>query len=390
VLARLPGAPPGVKGLSLFVVPRFRVNRDGSVGEFNDVITANFEHKLGLRGNATATLSFGENDDCRGWLLGEPHRGLKYMFQLMNEARIGTGSQATGVASNAFQHALDYARERVQGRNITEKDPTTPPLPIIRHADVRRMLLVQKSTVEGVFALLAYAAFLSDKAHAGASQEEREQAGILLELLTPVCKAYGSEASYEAIVQAIQCYGGYGFSEEFPLAQMLRDCKVFPIYEGTNYMQAMDLLGRKVPMKGGLGFKALLEAIGKTIEQASASEGLEPQAEMLSAAVKTVGEATMHLGGIAGQGDIEHYMYLAATYLKMFSPLVVGWLLLWEAVVARKALDRGPNQTETRFYRGKIATARFYLNHEMPHLEANARIIRNNERTAIDFDEQWF
>jgi alkylation response protein AidB-like acyl-CoA dehydrogenase len=390
VLARLPGAPPGVKGISLFVVPRFRVNPDGSVGDFNDVITANFEHKLGLRGNTTATLSFGENDDCRGWLLGEPHKGLRYMFQLMNEARIGTGSQATAVASNAYQQALEYARERLQGRKITEKDPTTPPVPIIRHADVKRMLLVQKSTVEGVFALLAYAALLSDKEHAGATEEEREKAGILLELLTPVCKAYGSEASYESIVQAIQCHGGYGFSEEFPLAQMLRDCKVFSIYEGTNYMQAMDLLGRKVPMKGGAGFKALLDAMTDTVKQASAVEALRPQAEKLGEAVKTVGETTMLLGGIAGKGDIEHYMYLAATYLKMFSPLVVGWLLLWEAVVAQKTLDDKPNETETRFYRGKIATARFYLNHEMPHLQANAQIIQSGERTAIDFDEQWF
>ncbi len=390
VLARLPGAPPGVKGISLFVVPRFLVNEDGSVGEFNDVFTANFEHKLGLRGNATATLSFGENDQCRGWLLGEPHQGLKYMFQLMNEARIGTGSQATGVAANAFQQALEYSRERLQGRKITEKDPTTPPVPIIQHADVRRMLLIQKSTVEGMFALLAYAALLADKAHAGASEEEREQASILLELLTPVCKAYGSEASYESIVQAIQCHGGYGFSEDFPLAQMLRDCKVFPIYEGTNFMQAMDLLGRKVPMKGGAGFKVLLQAIGKTVEQASAIEALKPQAEKLDAAVKTLGEVTMLLGGIAGKGDIEHYLYLAATYLKMFSPMVVGWLLLWEAVVAQKALDKKPNETDARFYQGKVATARFYLNHEMPHVQANAEIIKSGERTAIDFDEQWF
>jgi len=360
------------------------------VGDFNDVTTAGFEHKLGLRGNATATLSFGDNGNCRGWLLGEPHKGITYMFQLMNEARINTGAQATAVASNAFQHALEYARERLQGRKITEKDPTTKQLPIINHADVRRMLLIQKSTVEGVFALLMFTALQTDKEHAGASDEERANASLILELLTPVCKAFGSEAAYDSIVQAIQCYGGYGFSEDFPLAQMIRDCKVFPIYEGTNYMQAMDLLGRKVPMKGGKAFQALLAEAGKVAKEAAAFDELKPQAEKLGTALKTVGETTMHLAGVAGKGDIEQYMYAAASYIKIFSPMVIGWLLLWQAVIAKKALDKGVGEADTKFYKGKIAAARFYINHEMPHIEANAQVIKSNERTAIDFDEEWF
>jgi alkylation response protein AidB-like acyl-CoA dehydrogenase len=388
VLAKIPGAPPGVKGISLFIVPKYRINANGSIGEFNDVVTAGLEHKLGLRANATATLSFGDNGNCRGWLLGEPNRGLAYMFQLMNHARIATGLQATSLASNAYQHALQYARERLQGRKITEKDPTTPQAPIIKHSDVRRMLLTQKATTEGLFALLAYAAFLGDKERCSPDETERMAAEAILGILTPVCKAYGSEASYDSIVLAIQCYGGYGFSEEFPLAQMLRDCKVFPIYEGTNGIQAMDLLGRKVVMKGGEAFKALLDQISKTTEEASQIGALKDLADKVTAALNEVAETTTHLGGIAMAGDIELYIGSAASYLRMFSRLVISWLFLWQSIVAQKTLDAGA--ADQRFYQGKLATARFYLNNELPHMHATAQILKSSERTALDFDEEWF
>jgi alkylation response protein AidB-like acyl-CoA dehydrogenase len=388
VLARLPDAPLGVKGISLFIVPKYRVNNDGSVGEFNDVVTAGLEHKLGIKGNATATLSFGDNGNCRGWLLGEPNRGLSYMFQLMNHARIATGLQATSLASNAYQHALQYARERLQSRKVTEKNPATPQVPIIKHADVRRMLLVQKAITEGMFALLAYAAFLGDKGHFSPDETERMDAEAVLEVLTPVCKAYGSEASYDSIVLAIQCYGGYGFSEEFPIAQMLRDCKVFPIYEGTNGIQAMDLLGRKVVMKGGAAFRAFMAEVFKTVEQASQIESLKEMAGKVSAALNEVAETTTHLGGIAMSGDIEGFISSATLYLKMFSPLVISWLFLWQSVVAQKALGAGA--ADQSYYKGKLATARFYLNNELPYLHATAQILKSGERTALDFDEEWF
>ena len=390
VLAKLPDAPPGVKGISLFIVPKYRVNQDGSVGEFNDVVTAGIEHKLGLKGNATATLSFGESGDCRGWLLGEPNRGLAYMFQLMNHARISTGLQATSLASNAYQHALQYARERLQGRKISEKDPTTPQLPIIKHADVRRMLLAQKATTEGLFALLAYAAFLGDKERCSPDGGEKMAAADILDVLTPVCKAYGSEASYDSIVLAIQCYGGYGFIEDFPLAQMLRDCKVFPIYEGTNGIQAMDLLGRKVVMKGGEAFRAVLAEISKTIEEAARITALKDMADKVAAAMNEVGDTTAQLGGIAMAGDIEGYMSSAVSYLRMFSRLVVSWMFLWQATVAQKALAAGAATADQSYYKGKLATARFYLNNELPHLHATAEILKSGERTAVDFEEEWF
>jgi len=390
VLAKIPGAPPGVKGISLFIVPKYRINADGSQGEFNDVVTAGIEHKLGLRGNATATLNFGENGDCRGWLLGEPNRGLTYMFQLMNHARIATGLQATSLASNAYQHALQYARERLQGRRISEKDPTTPQVPIIAHADVRRMLLGQKAITEGMFALLAYAAFLGDKERCSPDEGERVAAVDVLDVLTPVCKAYGSEASYDSVMLAIQCYGGYGFSEEFPLAQMLRDCRVFPIYEGTNGIQAMDLLGRKVVMKGGGAFRAVLAEISKTVEQASRVRGLEDLAGRVSAALDEVAETTMQLSGAALAGDIELYMSNAVSYLRMFSRLVLSWLFLWQSVVAQQRLDAGANGADADYYKGKLATARFYLNNELPYLHATAQLLKSGERTALDFQEAWF
>lgn len=219
VLARIPGAPPGVKGISLFLVPKYRVNPDLSIGPFNDVVTAGIEHKMGLKGQATATLNLGEHGDCWGWLIGEPNRGLHYMFELMNRARVFTGIQAVSGASVAYQCALEYARERLQGRDITCKDPTAPQIPIISHPDVRNMLLRQKAFIEGALGMIAYCAKTADCAENTTNDEERENGRLLLEVMTPCCKAHLSNAAFESITQALQCLGGAGFCEEFPVAQ---------------------------------------------------------------------------------------------------------------------------------------------------------------------------
>jgi alkylation response protein AidB-like acyl-CoA dehydrogenase len=384
VLARLPGAPLGVKGISLFIVPKYRAGPDGRL-EFNDVVTAGLEHKMGLRGQATATLSFGESGDCRGWLMGEPNKGLAYMFQLMNGARIATGVQATAVASNAYQHALQYAKERLQGRDIREKDPATPQIPIVRHPDVRRMLLAQKAYTEGMFALLAYSALLVDTIEAAGSPDEREHALNVLEILTPVCKAYGSDISFASTVLAIQVHGGYGFSEEFPLAQMLRDQKVFSIYEGTNNIQAMDLLGRKVPMKGGASFKALVGEIMKTLQRAREVPALKDLCDRVEAGLHTLVDTTQHLATLSG--DVSLYMSYASPYLTMFSQVVVSWQLLWQAAVAQKALET--KSGDEAFYQGKIAAARFYVQNELPNARTTAGIIKGGERVALDCREEW-
>ena len=389
VLAKIPGSPPGIKGISLFIVPKYRLNDDGSVGEFNNVVTGGIEHKMGLRGQATATLNFGENGHCYGWLLGEANKGLKYMFKLMNEARIGTGIQAISQASCAYQNALEYSKERLQGRDLIDRDPAKPQIPIIKHADVKRMLLTQKAYVEGVFSLVAYAAYLGDLMVAAGSDEERERYFDILEILTPVCKAYGSDIGFESIRIAMQCYGGYGYSEEYPIAQLLRDCKVFSIYEGTNNIQAMDLLGRKLVIKQGASFRAVTAEIAKTIEEARGIEALKDMTDKVEAAFKEVVETTTeYLGKIGLGGDIPLYMSYASPYLDMFSQLLVSWQFLWQSIAAQKALDAGT--AEEAFYKGKLATARFYIDNELPHAHATAQIIKSGERAALDFQEEWF
>lgn len=388
VLARIEGAPAGTKGISLFVVPKYRPNADGSAGEFNDVLTAGIEHKLGLRAQATATLNFGDNDGCIGWLLGTENRGLIHMFDLVNNARIHTGMQAVAQATTAYHIALQYARERLQGRKFTNPDPTTPPAPIIAHADVRQMLLQQKAYTEGVFALLAYCANLNDKSRMSDSEEAKDRYEDLLGVLTPVCKAYGSDISFESIRLAIQTLGGAGFTEDFPIAQMLRDNKVFSIYEGTNAIQAQDLLGRRIVKKQGVALRILMEEMGKDLEAASSLDAIRPLADRVRETQDKVGALTMHLGQIGMSGDVDLYMANATLYLRVFSELVVSWQLMRQAATAQRALDAGTD--EGAFYRGKIDAARFYVANVLPHTHTNIEILTNNERIALDFEDQNF
>lgn len=387
-LARIEGAPPGVKGISLFVISKYRVNDDGSVGESNDVLTGGIEHKLGLKGQATATLQFGENDQCRGWLLGEPNQGLHYMFQLMNTARIHTGIQAIAQASTAYHCALQYSYERVQGRAVTEKDPTTPQVPIIQHAEVKRMLLTQKAYVEGVTSLLMYCANLGDKMRVAKTDKEKDDYLSLLEILTPVCKAYASDVAYESISLAVQCYGGAGYIEEYPVAQLLRDNRVFSIYEGTNQIQAMDLLGRKVAIEQGAYFKLLLTEIGQTIGEAAAYDSLGEMSGKVGEALQEIIEVTQHLAQLGLGGKIEEYISYASPYLRVFSQLVVGWQFLKQSIVAETALANGANDED--FYHAKLATARFYVNTIMPTSRPIAKLILDGDRSSFDYKEEWF
>lgn len=387
-LARIEGAPPGIKGVSLFIVPKYRVNDDGSVGEFNDVTTGGIEHKMGLKAQATATLNYGEKDSCRGYLLGEENQGLKCMFELMNTARIHTGIQAIGQASCAYQCALQYCRERLQGREVTERDVTTPQIPIIKHAAVRAMLVQQKAYVEGVMGLLLYCGQISDLERVAESEEERENWRQVLEILTPVCKAYGSDIAFESINLALQCYGGAGYIEEYPIAQLLRDNRVFSVYEGTNEIQAMDLLGRKVSAEQGAYFRTLLAEVGKTLAEAAEVEALAGMTEQLNKAMEELIQVTTHLGGIGLGGDIDLYISYATPYLRIFSQFVVSWQFLIQSIAAQRGLDSGTG--DSNFYQGKLATARYYLSNTLPSGSSIAQAILANERTAYDFDEAWF
>ena len=403
-LAKIDGAPPGVKGISLFIVPTRRVNDDGSLGDWNDVNTGGVEHKLGLRGQATATLNFGENDRCIGYLLGDPNKGLQYMFQLMNMARIHTGIQAIAQASTAYHHAVEYAKERVQGRAVTNRDAASRQVPIIEHADVRRMLLTQKAYVEGVIGLLLYCARLGDELRVADSEARRKELNGLLELLTPVCKAYASDVAFESINLAMQVYGGNGYMEEYPIAQLMRDNRVFSIYEGTNTVQAMDLLGRKVPAESGAYFRSMMEEIGRTLAEIEGDDSLRDLHAAVKAAMEECIALTMHLGQLGLSGNVELYMSHATPYLRVFSQLVVAWILLRQAKIAADALGKigadalgkigadalAGDAADRSFYESKIATARYYIANILPMSTPIARIIMHDDRSALDFRPDWF
>ncbi|MBN4046828.1 acyl-CoA dehydrogenase [bacterium AH-315-P07] len=389
VLAKIEGAPSGVKGISLFIVPKFRVNDDNSIGESNDVITASLEHKLGLKGQATAELIFGENNECRGYLVGEENSGLKYMFKMMNGARIHTGMQATAQASAAYFCALQYTKEREQGRHITEKNSDSPQIPIIQHAEVRRMLLMQKAYVEGTFALLMYCGMQQDIMRVTIDNDEDayQKAKSILKMLTPVCKAYSSDVGCESVSIALQCFGGSGYIEEFPIAQLFRDVRITPIYEGTNQIQALDLLGRKVASNNGANLQVLMAEIGSTVAEAQEQEELKEIAEKVSAALQVVAETTMHLGALGMGGEVDKFISHAFPYLTAFSQLVVSWRFLVQSMVANKAINDGSDDV---FYISKLETARYYIRAVLPSTHTICQGIQDDADTALTFQEEWF
>lgn len=388
VLAKVSGAPAGVKGISLFIIPKYRLNPDGTPGEFNDVITTGIEHKLGLKVNATATLNLGDNDDCHGYLIGQEHKGLAYMFTLMNASRITTGLQAVSGASSAYHCAVQYANQRIQGRDLANKDPKTDPIPIVGHPDVRLMLLKQKAFIEGALGLLFAAAWCEDMMRVADNDQDRQHYNLLLEVLTPCVKAHGSDGAFESISLALQCFGGAGYCEEYPVAQMLRDNRVFSIYEGTNGIQAIDLLGRKVTMQKGAAFNAVIKEIDSTLTDATGIDSIKDIAEKLKELQDAVKSTTKHLAAIAAKGNIHLYMCNASTYLEMFSQMLLVWQLLRQAIVAQKALDAGTDEQD--FYNAKIETARFYTNRTVPRAIASAQIITSDEHGALDYKSEWF
>jgi butyryl-CoA dehydrogenase len=374
VLARVRGAPEGTKGISLLAVPRLRP--EGGELVPNDVTCAGLYHKLGYRGAPIVQLNFGDADDCRGWLVGEENRGLRYMFQMMNEARVEVGMAAAAIASTAYHASLDYCRERVQGRKVTERDPSTPQIPLVEHADVRRMLLFQKAVVEGSLALALQCAAWDDLAHV-LDGEQKERCELLLDLLTPVTKTYPAEMGFQAVNQGLQCLGGYGYCEDFPLEQLLRDMRIHPIHEGTTGIQAMDLLGRKVVMKNGQAFVLFMQEMRAAVEQAKATEPLAQMADDLEAAVLELQEVTGGLTAVAVQGRIEAFLADATPFLELFGVVTLAWIWLRQAIVAQRALDDGAAGDEAAFYRSKLHTARYFFAYELPQAGALAAVVAN-------------
>jgi butyryl-CoA dehydrogenase len=363
-LARIAGAPAGIKGVSLFAVPRLRPENGALV--FNDVHTAGAIHKIGWRGLPSLALNFGENGDCRGWLVGAPHKGIGYMFQMMNEARIMIGLNGAATASVAYLESLAYAQTRLQGRPLTAKDPAQPQAPIIAHADVRRMLLRQKAIVEGSLALLATTSRYADLAAHAADPAERKRTYLLLDLLTPVAKSFPAEWGFESNALAVQIHGGYGYSSEYPVEAWLRDQKLNSIHEGTTGVQSLDLLGRKVMLEGGAALPALLAEMQAAAARAQAA-GVDPaHGKDLLAAAEGIGALTLALAQKGMAGDVEAMLRHSFHYLQAFSITVVAWQWLAQAAVAAERLGAGGRDAD--FYRGKLAAARYWFATELPRV----------------------
>ena len=389
VLAKLPDAPPGVKGISLFIVPKFLVNADGSLGARNDVLLAGLFHKMGWRGTTSTALNFGDNGECVGYLVGKPHHGLSYMFQMMNEARIGVGMGAVMLGYAGYLYSLEYARERPQGRVPDSKDPTTTPVSIIQHADVRRMLLTQKSYVEGAFDLGLYAARLFDDTTTLETEAERKQAHELLDLLTPIVKSWPSEFCLKANELAIQILGGHGYTREYPVEQYYRDNRLNPIHEGTHGIQSLDLLGRKLAQNGGAGLKQLIRLIANTAERATAYESLTALREPLEQLVARLQTVTIGLLTDLAQGKVNSSLANSALYLKVFGHTVIGWRWLEQAIRAEEGLAKG-NAADADFYKGKLQAARYFLTWEVPGCQHELALLEARDDACLAMRDAWF
>jgi len=399
VLARIEGDPSGTKGLSLFIVPKFRVT-DGDVGEFNDVVCTGIEEKMGCHGSCTCTLNFGDDDNCIGYLLGQERQGIMVMFHMMNEARQVVGSQGLALASAAYLEALSYAKERIQGPHFTQvRDPQASKVPIIEHPDVRYMLMKMKVYVEGCRALLYYHAHLMDRVRLASLGEEKGKWQGLVELLTPVCKAYSSDRGFEVCTSAIQVLAGYGYSSEFPVEQYLRDEKIATIYEGTNGIQAIDLVARKIGMKKGQVFRSFLEALDTVIAEAKTEQDLFPTVVLMEKYKATLEEGTQHLREEMGSTNAGLALAKATKYLEFFGDISLAWLWLWQITIAQKKLTslleqkgktlqdfdtRSPQDSELAFYAGKVQTGKFYLERIMPAVSGKVEEIKSKGENFLD------
>jgi len=359
VLAKLPDAPPGVKGISLFIVPKYLVNEDGTRGKRNDAVVTGINHKLGQRGVINTVLTFGATGECVGYLVGAPHDGMRQMFHMMNEARVSVGAGAVALNLAAYEYALQYAKDRPQGRLPSDKSPLSPPVAIIEHADVRGMLLRQKAIAEGGLALVLYCANLVDRAVALESEEARKEAELLLDVLTPIAKTWPSEHGIESTSLAIQVLGGYGYSPEYPVERYFRDQRLNPIHEGTTGIQGLDLLGRKVRMQGGAGFKLVLQTISRDGIAAREEAGVAEEAATLLSALALLATVTRTL--LEAQIDLGPDRALAEStaYLDAFGTIVVAWRWLAQARLAAAA---PPDD----FYAGKLAAFRYFFRNILP------------------------
>lgn len=380
LLARKKDGPAGTKGVGLFVVPKYRPENGELVD--NHVTTAGIYGKMGQKGYVAAHLMYGEQGETIGYLVGEEFKGLKHMFLMMNEARIGTGLMAAGTASAAYYASLQYAKERPQGRHPDNKDVNAEQVLIIEHADVRRMLLFQKAVVEGSAALLLQCSLYADLAEFHPDETTRQNNHLLLELLTPIAKSYPSEYGNESVSLGMQVLGGAGYCDDFPLEQHFRDIRVNSIYEGTTTIHGMDLLGRKLVMHNGKAVQLLTQEITKTIEAAMATPRLQAHAQTLAKSLGGVQQVTQHLMGVAQNGGPRAFLADATIFLDYFALHVLGWLWLKQSLAAQAGLD-GKGNFGAEFYESRLLTADYFFTYELPRASGHKRILMNTEGVTL-------
>jgi hypothetical protein len=388
VLARIEGAPEGTKGISLFLVPKFRVNDDGSPGEFNDVVCTGIEEKMGLHANATCSLTLGGSGKCAGTLLGQENKGMAAMFLMMNEARLLVGHQAFCCASASYMYAVNYARQRIQGKKLgASKD--SPGVTIINHPDVRRQLITMKAYVEGMRSLLYYIAYCQDMTKITDNLEEKERYEAMIEVLTPIAKGYVSDRAFDMCNHGLQVYGGYGFIKDYPMEQLVRDCRITMIYEGTNGIQAMDLLGRKLGLRNGKAVMDVFAKMARTGAKARAVDSLKDIAQKFEAALTRLGEVAAHMANTAMSPDFEKAFAFAYPFMEVTGDVVMAWMLLWRATIAAKSLAEKPAH-QADFYMGQIKTAEYFINTILPVCLGKMNAIEGGNCAVLEMTDAGF
>lgn len=381
VLARTPDAPSGSRGISIFLVPKFEFDDDMNLGERNGAKVVGLEHKMGINGSATCVLALGADKPCKGWLLGEEGQGLPIMFHLMNEARIGVGVQGQSVAAAAYTYALKYAKDRVQGTSVENfKDPDAPRVAIIEHPDVRRMLMTMKVLVETMRALLYRVALYEDLSHTQEIDEKkRKKLANRVDLLVPIAKAHCTDLGFDVCVTGVQVLGGYGYINEYPLEQLVRDAKIMSIYEGTNGVQAMDLLGRKLRMKGGMLFMEWLQDAQALVKECATD--FPAEAEAIGKAIGHVGQTAMHLGAVGQQGKLAEAMLQATPFQAMMGHVVLALEALDQARVAKRKIDAGE---DSDYLHGKLLNLTFFVKNLLPEAIATGKAIQSGDSSCLD------
>ena len=390
VLARIEGDPPGTRGISLFIVPKFFINADGSLGERNDIVCEGIEKKHGITASATCSMTLGAKGKCVGFLLGQERQGMKIMFNMINSARMGVGLQALSYASAAYLLALDYARKRIQGRDLQHfKDPSAPSVPIIRHPDVRRNLLWMKSHVEAMRSFFQYVTLCGIKAATSTEEKERRLYEDLFGMLTPIIKDYLAVHGHEVCVQAIQVFGGAGYTKDYLVEQYARDCKITTIFEGTSGIQSMDLLARKIGKQNGAVFMHLLAEMHKTVARAKGIPELRGMAEKVEAVVNMLGETAMKIGGLAMSPNFKVAFAHSLPFLHAMGDVIMSWMLLWRAETAAPKI-KGATARDLPFYRGQIKTAQFFIETVLPVTRGKMESIQEGSPAALEIDEDSF